>query len=191
MVTEQPKVGEFIRKGDGNPYTDMKAAATQQTILSRQGIITKPISWEGGGVVLEVLQVRGPSRTPLGMRNRLVAPKLIPGYEQRFFNDIDSRLDDALDAGWEPVENTSGRVGDEYVGNSRIPGNVVAKPVGKGKIAVLMKKRSDWFTEDYAKRHEIDQQNEDGLVAQAQVDGLRPAVGYQQGIKISDRPRDY
>ena len=174
---------ELIYKTDGTPFLDTKSASTQQRILERRGIITKPIELEGGGVVLEVVERQRRNRTPLGLRNVLTAP-VKPGFVGRWVNDKDGSIENFQEAGWE-VEIDSAKGGDEYVGNSRLPGSAVTKPVGKGVTAVLMYKRKEWYDEDMAEKQRQVDANERGLVSQAKMDNLRPAEGYQEGIKIS------
>lgn len=174
---------ELIHKTDGTPFLDTKSAATQQRILERRGIITKPVELEGGGVVLEVIERQRRNRVPLGLRNVLTAPAT-PGYVSRFVNDKDGRIEAYQEAGWEVVVDEA-KAGDDYVGNSRIPGSAITKPVGKGTTAVLMRKRKDWYDEDMAEKQRQVDANEKGLVSQAKMDNLRPAEGYQEGIKIS------
>ena len=82
----------------------------------------------------------------------------------------------------EPVK----KVGDEYVGNTRLPGGAVTKPGGHGVTMVLMKKRKEWFDEDYSEKMSDIDRVEKGLIKRAQLDNLHAAPD-TDGIKI-DRP---
>lgn len=158
---------EIILKGDGSPFVDPKAAAMRGGTLKKQGVTTRVVEVEGGYGLKKVRETR-PKRVPIGKRNVLsAAPE--EGYEQRFVNDVEDRIEVFEQAGWEVAPKTA--VGDEMVGNESSVGGKTTKNVGGGVTAVLMRKRKDWFDEDYAeKQREIDDQ-EKGLIRQTQKDG--------------------
>lgn len=92
-------------------------------------------------------------------RTRLSVKLKEKGYQHRWFNDQDDRVQRALDAGYEFVTPEEiGRVGDKEVhgGNTDL-GSKVSRVVGrtaenKPIRAILMKIRDDWYQEDKAKK---------------------------------------
>jgi len=148
MVDHKPDKEEIILRSDGKPFADSRSAAMQKGKLEKDGIITKIIDSDGG-YALEVTAIRRPQRIPLGKRNILTA-KPQEGFVLRFVNDREDRVQVFKDAGWEPAPKTE--VGDQRLSAPVQAGSATAKPVGGGVTAVLMRKRKDWFDEDYAEK---------------------------------------
>ena len=158
----------------GKPFQNERAATIQKSRLLKENppIHTKVIGVEGG-FALKRLYVKRPVRVPMGSRNVLKFQD-IPGYELRVFNDdprdMGQRLRDAEAAGWEYVYDNK-KLEDDRAGQTSPMGSAVTKPVGGGKMGVLMKKKKEWFDEDEQLKQEKITENEQGLVAAADVDG--------------------
>lgn len=180
--------GDLIRKEDGNPFADKRAASRQQTILERQGIITKAVELERGGFALEVLQNKRPKRVPLAARS-VWSPKHEPGFVYRGVNDDPrrpGRIEMFKEAGWEVVTGDD-PAADERVGRTSQPGSAVTVPGGNDVTMVLMRKRSDWFEEDFALKQEAVDASERGLQQRVASGDLHAASGYTRGIKIKQQ----
>lgn len=101
-----------------------------------------------------------PERTPMGRRDVLTVNHKLPGYVQRWINDVDNRLMQAYDAGWTHVKGLDGKyeIGEKTVNSSSGTTSVVSKPVGKGVTAYLMAIPEKLFNEDQAaKQKEVDE----------------------------------
>jgi len=175
--------GELIFKSDGMPFANEKAATIQATrMLRSDNVRTKVVAVEGG-FALRRLFIKSSKRIPPGKRNVLTFPP-IPGYKLRVVNDkpedMARRIKQMQDAGWEIVQSSE-RLGDEVAGAASPLGSAVTKPVGKGTTGVLMKKKIEWYEEDEElKMAQIDE-NERGLVHQAEVDGRYGKVEIKRG----------
>ena len=109
-----------------------------------------------------------PKRTPLGQRN-VMTFKQRPGYVRRLFNDVNSRLADAEDAGYTFVMDHSADTSHEGVIRNTKEG-AVSKRVGGGITGYLMEIPEEFYVEDQAaKQRRVD----------ATVQGLKS----QQGIR--------
>lgn len=179
---------KIIRRSDGEPFANKKAAIIQQTIQEKQGITTKLVEVEEEKFVLEVVGERRPKRQPLGSRS-VWNPKKDPNYEYRGVNDNPDkpgRIEMFQRAGWEIVKSDEAP-SDEYAGRSQKPGSAVAIP-GGGKITmVLMRKRKDWYEKDMEEKQKVIDKSERLLKQHAQVDHLHAASGYTEGIDIKDQ----
>lgn len=92
-------------------------------------------------------------RTPInGYRNILSVKGKEPGYEYRWVNDKDSRIDEFRENGWDVVTDSKIKVGDKRVANPTSEGTPVTKAVGGGTTAYLMRIKSEWFKEDQAQK---------------------------------------
>ena len=181
---------DLIYKANGDAFPTKAAAASQQPMWVKRGTPTEVVELDNDeGFVLKPItesepkKAKRPKRIPLGSRNVLTAPPQA-GYEQRFVNDTERRIQMFEDAGWEVVIGPE-KAGDEYAGNTRLPGGAVTKPVGHGIVAVLMRKRKDWYDEDMAEKQKAVDATEAGLTRKAQLDNLHAPRGEQGGIKIS------
>lgn len=102
-----------------------------------------------------------PKRTPLGMRNILTTDQR-PGYVRRWVNDVEDRVKQAKEAGYEPVM-TQTEVGDERVGADTQMGAIVSRSVGGGRRAVLMEIPKVFYDEDQAAKQKRVDHIEAGL----------------------------
>jgi hypothetical protein len=94
-------------------------------------------------------------------RKRLQVDQKFEGYNTRWFNDQDDRIQRALAAGYEFVERDSVKqVGDKDVANGNTDMNShVSRVVGRTAEnqpirAFLMKIRKEWYEADKAKKEE-------------------------------------
>jgi len=186
---------DLIYKANGEPFPTKAAAASQQPMWVKRGTPTEVVELDNNeGFVLQPIseeevkmeeqkKAKRPKRIPLGSRNVLTAAHT-EGYVERFVNDTERRIQMFEDAGWEVVTGPE-KAGDEYAGNTRLPGGAVTKPVGHGIVAVLMRKRKDWYDEDMAEKQKAVDATEAGLTRKAQLDNLHAPRGEQGGIKIS------
>jgi hypothetical protein len=128
-----------------------------------------------------------PTRTPIGERNVLTAPKdlIEKDFDYRFVNDDDhgDRLSKFKAAGWEPVQDKT-QVGDANVGQASQFG-VAGKPVGGGKKAVLMKIPSNWYQEDQAAKEAQIKSNLQGVMRDESGQIPEKSNLYEQRINIS------
>jgi hypothetical protein len=99
------------------------------------------------------------TRTPVGSRNILTVKGKDPNYEYRIVNDVDDRIEQFKEAGYEIVSNSSDvQVGDKRVNSASSEGSVKQMAVGQGTKAYLMKIKKDWFQEDQqAKQRRVDE----------------------------------
>jgi len=98
-------------------------------------------------------------RTPIhGRRGKLNVRGKEDGFEYRIVNDIDDRIQEFLEAGYELVKNDgTHRVGDKRVATPNSLDSNVVLSVGGGDKAVLMRIKKEWYEEDQAaKQREVD-----------------------------------
>ena len=89
------------------------------------------------------------TRTPLGKRNKLSFDNLEEGYVYRVINDVDSRLEQAVEGGYEFVTG-KGKLGDSRAAEGTAIDSRVSKPVGNGVTGYLMRIRDEFYKEDQA-----------------------------------------
>lgn len=90
-----------------------------------------------------------PKRTPLNARNQLDYTNKEDGFTYHWFNDKEGKIDQATSAGWETVTDADKTcANDKMVEGARLPGSTVAKPVGFGVNAYLMRKPTSEYEED-------------------------------------------
>jgi len=102
-----------------------------------------------------------PRRTPVGVRNRVSVPDQEAGYVYRLVNDIDNRVTEMQEQGYEIVSNV--KVGDKRVDVSQAPGTPSMISVGNGIKAVVMRQRKEYY-------------DEDARIKQAQVDAIEETM---------------
>ncbi len=90
------------------------------------------------------------SRTPVGQRNILTIKGKDENFVYRVVNDIDDRVSQFQEAGYELVSDDSVKVGDKRVNASSSLGSHKQLSVGQGTKAVVMRIRKDWYEEDQA-----------------------------------------
>ena len=89
-------------------------------------------------------------RTPLTVRNRLSVKNKEPGYVYRIVNDVDDRIDELKEQGYEVDTANVGKVGDKRVDVSTGLGSAPSFSVGQGVKAVVMRIKQEWYDEDQA-----------------------------------------
>lgn len=91
-----------------------------------------------------------PQRTPIGTRNILTVKGKDPNYVYRIVNDVDDRIQQFKDAGYELVPDEAASVGDKRVNNATATGSAKEVHVGRGQKAFLMRQKREWYEEDQA-----------------------------------------
>lgn len=89
-------------------------------------------------------------RTPVGTRNVLTVAGKDPNYVYRIINDSGDRVQEFLEAGYEPVSNDSVKVGDKRVNKASAEGSVSQVSVGQGQKAIVVRIKKEWYEEDQA-----------------------------------------
>lgn len=89
-----------------------------------------------------------PQRTPVGQRNVLTVKGKDPNYEYRIVNDIEDRIEQFKEAGYELVLDDAAKVGDKRVDAASSTGSAKVIPVGQGTKAYLMRIKKEWYEED-------------------------------------------
>lgn len=92
------------------------------------------------------------SRTPVGQRNILTIKGKDENFVYRVVNDIDDRVAQFQEAGYELVPDESVKVGDKRVNAATSVGSYKQLSVGQGTKAMVMRIRKDWYEEDQAKK---------------------------------------
>jgi hypothetical protein len=91
-----------------------------------------------------------PQRTPVGTRNILTVKGKDPNYEYRIVNDVDDRVTQFQEAGYEFVPDEAAKVGDKRVNAATSEGSSKQLSVGQGTKAYLMRVKKEWYEEDQA-----------------------------------------
>lgn len=111
--------------------------------------------------------VKAPSgrvrRSPVQGRNKLTVKGKDPDYVYRIVNDIDDRVHDMLERGYEIDASEEIRVGDSRVDQTAKLGTVRQIPVGQGVKAILMRIKRDWYNEDQAIKQDLVKKSEDAM----------------------------
>lgn len=89
-------------------------------------------------------------RVPLEDQKRLITVKQEEGYAYRLVNDIDNRIREFLEYGYEIVDRNGHGIEefDKRIQDSTWRQSAVSQHVGQGVIAYLMRKPQDWYDED-------------------------------------------
>lgn len=93
-----------------------------------------------------------PQRTPVGTRNILTVKGKDPAFEYRIVNDVDDRIAQFLEAGYELVDDETVQVGDKRVNAPTSLGSKSEISVGQGVKARVMRIKREWFEEDQARK---------------------------------------
>ena len=88
------------------------------------------------------------TRTPVGTRNILTVRGKDPEYEYRIVNDVEDRITQLQEAGYEIVQSDSVDVGDKRAANGTSIGSAKQLSVGQGTKAFVMKIKKEWYDED-------------------------------------------
>lgn len=102
-------------------------------------------------------------RTALEGRNKLRVKGKDPNYEYRIVNDIDDRIQDFLDKGYEFETSEEVRVGDSRVEQDSKMGTIRRASVGGGVKAILMKIKKEWYDEDQKIKQEYIDKTEQAM----------------------------
>lgn len=120
-------------------------------------------------------------RTPInGQRNKLNVRGQEPGYVYRIVNDIDDRVQNLQDAGYEMVTDKNVTVGDKRIANPTQEGSPVKVSVGQGVQAYVMRQKQEWYDEDRAVR----KQQADEIEAQMKQEAKE--AGFYGKLKIGE-----
>ena len=99
------------------------------------------------------------TRTPVSQRNILTVKGKDPNYEYRIVNDVEDRITQFQEAGYELVENETVEVGDKRVSQGTSVGSKKVFSVGQGTKAYVMRIKKEWYDEDQrAKQVQVDMQ---------------------------------
>ena len=104
-------------------------------------------------------------RTPITVRNRLSLKERDPNYQYRIVNDVDDRIDQFLERGWEVVQDA--KVGDKRVENSTGVGSVKTVSVGQGIKGVTLRIKRELYEEDQAAKMQEVEGTEETMRADA------------------------
>jgi len=88
------------------------------------------------------------SRIPVGARTILTVKGKDPNYEYRIVNDVEDRITQFLDAGYEIVADEAVKVGDGRVSQGSSIGSQKHLSVGQGTKAFVMRIKKEFFEED-------------------------------------------
>ena len=126
-----------------------------------------------------------PARVPLfdQPRNILTVAGKKPGYEYRWFNDYDNRIERAKLGGWEHVTYEElAQIGDVTAHDKRVsPKENVSRKVGGADMAFLMCIPADLYKQDQdAKQRQIDEL-ESQMLSQNEDEGSYGRIKLQRG----------
>lgn len=95
--------------------------------------------------------VKRPQRASInGVRMRTKIKNQEAGYHYRLVNDLDDRVQEMIERGYEIVTDNSVSVGDKRVANPAQEGSPVKVSVGNGVNAFVMRIKDEWWEEDKA-----------------------------------------
>jgi len=102
-------------------------------------------------------EISANERVPMGGSQLKLAVTKIPGYVQRWFNDVGDRIETAKKAGYTHVSKAGVKVGSGPESGHTDLGSVVSKIVGtqvngQPLRAYCMKIKEEWYIEDQAKK---------------------------------------
>ena len=111
-------------------------------------------------------------RTPInGQRSILNVKGKDPAYSYRIVNDVDDRINEFLERGYEIVTDEGIQVGDKRVAKPTQSGSAVELSVGQGTKAFLMRIKKEWYDEDQAEKNAKVDQIETQMKADPRKDG--------------------
>ncbi len=111
-------------------------------------------------------------RTPInGQRNVLNVRGKDPNYSYRIVNDVDDRINEFLERGYEVVTDEDVKVGDKRVAKPTQSGSAVELSVGGGTKAFLMRIKKEWYDEDQEAKAAKTTEIENQMKADARKDG--------------------
>ena len=95
------------------------------------------------------------TRTPVSQRNILTVKGKDPAYEYRVVNDVDDRIAQFIEGGYELVNDSSTDVGDKRVSQGTSVGSKKIFSVGQGTKGYLMRIPKEWYAEDQARKQGV------------------------------------
>jgi len=110
------------------------------------------------------------------MRNVLKFAQ-IPGYRTRVVNDVDNRIEDLKELGYEPVYSHELLHDAPDPAEASQMGSVVSKSVRGGVKGVLMKIKEEWYEENQADKAAEADEREKSLLRQAKDKDITPNLG--------------
>lgn len=124
-----------------------------------------------------------PRRTPVAKRNRLEIQNKEPGYVYRIVNDVDDRVLQLQEQGYEIVPNAKvGAAGNRRVDNPTALGSSSHISVGQGTKAVVMRQREEFYREDQeTKQQTVDDTEQSMKNPQADYGSIKREVKYSEG----------
>lgn len=128
-------------------------------------------------------------RKPLGMKSPLSFGNR-PGFHRHVINDVNNRINDALEAGYTPVMDNSKTQTDGDAGRASQMANAVKRQVGNGVTGYLMEIPQEWYDEDQKKKQKQNDNIDKSIVDVSRVggrdsaDGAIGAIPGTQGIAV-------
>jgi hypothetical protein len=110
------------------------------------------------------------TRVPVGQRNVLTVKGQDPNYVYRVVNDVDDRVAQFLEGGYELVDKDSTDVGDKRVSQGTAIGSKQEVSVGQGIKAKIMRIPKEWYEEDQARKQSFVNKQEASIKEKA-LDG--------------------
>lgn len=127
-------------------------------------------------------QVKRTRRTPInGQRSILGVKGKDPDYEYRIVNDINDRISEFQERGYEIVTDQGVVVGDKRVGKATATGSPVEISVGQGTKAFLMRTKKEYYLEDQKIKAELINRTEADIKAETQKDGSYGSIDLKRG----------
>lgn len=121
-----------------------------------------------------------PQRTPVGTRNRISVSNQDPNFVYRVVNDLDDRVSQLENGGWEFVQSSETKVGDSRAEQATPLGSKASVSVGQGVKAYVMRIKKEWYLEDQqSKQAHVD------ALEQTMKRNAKQAADYGPGIEIS------
>lgn len=109
-----------------------------------------------------------PVRQGINRKQKVKVTNLDPAYHYRLVNDIDDRIEDMMELGYEHVNKTT--VGDRDVDKPSSEGTRTQMSVGNGIKGFLMRVRKEDFDEGQKQKDEVVNETERAMKRQA-LDG--------------------
>ncbi len=111
-------------------------------------------------------------RTPInGNRSVLGVKGKDPAFEYRVVNDVNDRIHEFQERGYEVVTDGDVVVGDKRVGKASASGSPVEISVGQGTKAFLMRIKKDWYQEDQKEKEANLKKLESDIMSETRKDG--------------------
>ena len=110
------------------------------------------------------------TRVPVGQRNILTVKGKDPAYVYRIVNDVDDRITQFQEGGYEIVQDEAVAVGDVRASSGTPVGTTKNLSVGRGTKAYVMRIKREWYEEDQANKQGFVNQQEQSIREKA-LDG--------------------